>query len=383
MTATIKEQKTDGSDKKQKKTTKKIGGPVPTNEEDRLTKFKRIVESLHGQANILVTQVDPDAVGSAVIMAKVLEVLGCKAKIHYSGDFGHPQNRSIANKFNLADEMQAIPLDRAERKDYFAKLSNFILVDSSLGTDSRVGITVDPMIVIDHHRGSDLEDTDDKFIWIEDVGSACTLVTELIRDLEADLSDEEESIFAASKKLAVLAVLGIHTDTGALVSAGPRDHEAYKYVTSFVSPEDISQLIHYTFPPSHYRNMKRAMGAVKEKESRLIASLGAIKKEERDDLSTIAEWFLRKDGITFVVVWGIVDNVVQLSARCSNLSIRLDNFLKERLQTGGAKLNPAGVSEGGASINLGSWIGSDNIDEVKAMVGKRMEEWILGDLEDA
>jgi len=128
--------------------------------------------------------------------------------------------------------------------------------------------------------------------------------------------------------------------------------------------------------------MRRALEFVREKESRLIASLGMIKKEERDDLSTIAEWFMRKDGISFVVVWGIVGNVVQLSARCSNVSIDLHEFLKDKLG-GGAKLNPSGIWEGGAGINLGDWIGGDNAEEIKAMVSKRIEEWILGELDAA
>lgn len=346
-----------------------------------IERFIDTVKSLGDKASIVISQVDPDAVGSAVVLSKILELLSVKANIYYSGNFGHPQNRSIANKFDLKSSMSALPIDKVERAAFLSKLENVILVDSSLGNDDRLGASVDPKIVIDHHRGSDLEEDDGKFFWIEDVGSACTLVTELIIGL-SKVDPKFEDLIKNNKKLAILITLGIHTDTGALVSAGQRDHEAYKYVTKNITPEDISQLIHYTFPPSHFRNMKRALKFVKEKDSRLIANLGTILEEERDDLSTIAEWFLRKDGISLVIVWGIVGDSVQISARCSNLSIQLDEFLKSRIGSGGAKLNPAGISEGGALISLSKWMGNTNQQEVISMVSKRIEEWILGDLTD-
>ena len=99
---------------------------------DKLEEFTRVVNSHEGDFNIIVTQVDPDAVGSAIGTAALLETLGRKSRIHYCGTFGHPQNRAIANKYNLKSEMNAIPFDKSTHKEYFANAKNFILVDSSL-----------------------------------------------------------------------------------------------------------------------------------------------------------------------------------------------------------------------------------------------------------
>ena len=88
------------------------------------------------------------------------------------------------------------------------------------------------------------------------------------------------------------------------------------------------------------------------------------------------------------VVWGIVrssDNrrsVVRISARNKNLSVPLDDFIKTRFGSGGAKLSPAGLGEGGATLDLGVWLGKDNLDAVRTMVGKRINEIIFSDLTD-
>jgi nanoRNase/pAp phosphatase (c-di-AMP/oligoRNAs hydrolase) len=146
----------------------KIGGK--SLDTKRLESLRKVLTNREGDLNILVTQVDPDAVGSAVVASAIFELMGKKSKIHYCGNFGHPQNRAISNRFNLKSEMSQVPDDNKD--EYLGALDNIVLVDSSLADDSRVGAVIDPIIVIDHHRGADLTDSDNTFMWIEDVGSA-------------------------------------------------------------------------------------------------------------------------------------------------------------------------------------------------------------------
>ena len=78
--------------------------------EDRVDRLVRAVEQAPGNhyANIIIAQVDPDAIGAAYGIAEILQALGKETAIWFSGGFSHPQNRVIKHRFNLSAEMNHI-----------------------------------------------------------------------------------------------------------------------------------------------------------------------------------------------------------------------------------------------------------------------------------
>ena len=366
----------------------------------KLEKLSEVVAKHSGEVfNILIAQIDPDALGSAFAMRFLLEKrFGEKTAIFYAGGWGHPQNRAIANKFDLKNQMKLVSGLEADQ--------NIILVDSSLGKDGRfLGREFSPIIVVDHHRSSDLEETEDSFIWIENVGSASTLMTELLREAFPDIEDDAESseeegepeektpslhaIFKGDATLPILLALGIYTDCDNLLDTCSRDRAAHNYLSDYFTAGDIRPLANYPLPESFFNNLGSAL-RWDEKGGRLVASVGNLSEESGDDLSTIADLFLRKPGVDLAVVCGIVESYddegntntsVRISARNRDLSVPLDEFLRARFgNRSGAKLTPDGKGEGGAliSLDLGDWMDDTNVEEVSAMVGKRIASKIFG-----
>jgi len=312
----------------------------------------KFIDTLEGDNCIFITQVDPDAIGGALGIQAILNYKGMDAEIFFSGSVGHPQNRCIMNKFSLLQKMHPIEHFSMEER------TNIILVDSSLLRDGRInnGEPIEPKIVIDHHRG-DIENTETNFIWVEEVGATCTLIVEALQSLEMDkLGDEFVDI-------ATCLAVGIYTDTKSLVSAGKRDIAAYNFIIQHASNDDLYKLINYSLSESYFKNFKVALDSTLCKNSTLVTGLGIIDEQSGDDISTIADVLLRRMGITLVVVWGIVNNKIRISARTSDLSIQLEDYLKKRFgEFSGAKLAPDDRGEGGATMNpsLSFWLMNNN-----------------------
>jgi nanoRNase/pAp phosphatase (c-di-AMP/oligoRNAs hydrolase) len=308
---------------------------------------------------ILIAQLDPDALGAAFGMAEYLGRQGIEARymrVVYCGGMGHPQNRMLVNRFNL-------PLQRATELDDDV----VVLVDSSSTTDSRIPFEFTPQIVIDHHRGNVVPSESNYVLVDETVGSASTLVVELLKG-------------KCGKTTATLLAIGIYSDTKGLISAGPRDREAFKLIAKDLDPKTLRDLNNYDLPLSFLSNLKTALNGVTYKGSTLLTGLGWIRESEGDDLSTIADMLERTEGISQVFVWGIIDDYVRVSARSRNMAEPLDALLKKHFgKCAGAKLTPDGRSEGGGRIELklDFWNSKGTKDQIEALVSSRMKELIL------
>lgn len=358
--------------------------PKPT-VSSRAESIERIIDNVQEDAifTIIITQVDPDAVGSAFAMQELLHAMGTQTRIFYCGGVGHPQNRAIVNKFNLKSKMDHI----SQYPDVFLdgdSPAKVVLVDSSLIKDSRLPEKLqnfNPMIVVDHHRGTDVEITEHNMVWVEDLGSASTMMVELLSHFYDEMGEKSGfgPFIEENKWLATLLALGIYTDTSALQGATHRDRKAYDMASCVLSFADLDPLINYPLPPSHYLNLGSALNNYTEQGSYAVAGVGYLDAEDGDDLSTIADYFLRRDGISLVIIWGIIDGKVRISARNSNLSDPLDDFITRFGPFGGAKLTPDGRGEGGAmlKLDLGDWLIEDTKEIVEQMVRERINAWVF------
>lgn len=344
---------------------------------DRITKFRRIVEHMEGSASILISQVDPDAIGSARALAWIIGQIrpknGFEIKTFFAGAISHPQNVALVSKFDLGAKMR--PMSSFGPNDN----KNVILVDSSSIHDARLGlptgIRIDPVMVIDHHRGGDVKEGKDSFIWVEDVGAASTLLVILAISLGFQFDDSNITT-------STLLALGIHTDTGSLTSYTPKDLVAYSRVASAVPSQELAQLFRYPLPPTYYKNYAKALANEVMVGGTLVTHIGIISAAEGDDISTIADSLIRRTGITLVLVWGIIGGVVRLSARNADITRPLGSFLGATFPraSSGAKLSGDGRGIGGATINLdiGDWMNSETSNEVVALVSKWICSKVFG-----
>lgn len=379
------------------------------NVEDRLQRFLHSVQNLPGNqyCNIIIAQVDPDAMGSAFGVAEMLQIMGLETAIWHGGGISHPQNHCLRNRFNLGAEMQHISkfsprVSEDEDGIVAVRDNNFVIVDSNRGKDSRLPYEIVPCIVIDHHKQSDLHDdgyfTDQGFLWLDEyAGSASTMVIELLQQaIEAGMMPEG---WKMSEKLATLLALGVYSDTKSLISGGERDHRAFSWVQQWTNEATISTLIDYPLEESNIQNIRKGLTIYKENapygykhhNAHLLSGLGIVESYDADDLSTVADILLRKTGVDIAITWGGVrfvdddtgDEVIKIRvcARSQTLRHDLADFLRKLFKDRcGAKQLPDGRGEGGAMFELhhDGWM---NPEEMLQIVGRRMAEWLFDDVE--
>lgn len=340
---------------------------------EKLEKFKKVLMNLN-PLPIIITQVDPDAIGSAILLRYIAMSFDINVDIYYCGYFGHPQNRTIYTFYDLSSFMLPI-------KEMPKEIKSCAIVDSSQINDSRLqGRTIEPAIIIDHHdvdaRFKEKYD-ENGFIWIDRVGAAATMLAELVFALNID--------FLINSMEATLGALAIFNDTKMLINATARDVTAYSKLLEYADKEIFRQLHSYPLPQRYFEHFKDAINNWKIKESRLVTNIGFISSKESDQLSIIADNLIRMPDIQVAVTWGIVDNSnVRVSARCMDPSLSFHDFLRERFgQNSGVKTSTIGIAEGGAFIKLpaGFWGGEDIKGEILALVKRKMEHLILEEIE--
>lgn len=341
---------------------------------ERVGKLEAVVNSRTEPIAILVAQIDPDAVASALALRMLVRLLSHNQRgtqIFYAGAVSHPQNTQLLYRYGLTPAMFQ-PVAKFDRSG-----SCIALVDSCSTEDARLSEIgkIDPIIVIDHHRADNAPvEKDDSFILIEDVGAASTLAVKLIEASEKPFPRDYDWV-------ATILTLGIYTDTKSLVSAGHKDQEAYAWVRKLAKESDLHDLIHFRLPPAFYHIQREALTNMTSKEGKLVAGVGMIRPDEGDFLAIIADSLIRMQNVSVAVVWGIVGNCVRISARSADLTVPLDQFLAQRFgANAGAKLAPDGHGEGGGmlGIDLGLWLSEGTKTTICEMVRTRMAELVFG-----
>ena len=362
--------------------------------DDRVAKLRHAVENAPGNhyCNIIIAQVDPDAMGSAFGMAEILQALNKETAIWFTGGMSHPQNRILYKRFNLAAEMQHIgnfrpiiemrdtgitEMDGVPVEDCGYEVAsvenNFVLVDSNRARDSRLPYPLEPFVVADHHKESDLdsEETlrffDERgFLWLDEgAGSASTMITELLHHfIDAGLMPEN---WEMTEKLATLLAMGIYSDTKNLVSAGKRDHEAFNWLSHWTNESTFSMIIDYEFDESFLKNLETSLGNRKHHNAHLLSGMGIVEAEDADDLSTVCDLFLRKAGVNIAITWGGVRFV---DDKTGEETIKLRVCARSR-----AKQLPDGRGEGGAMFELVFDLATP--EELMEIVDRRLREWLF------
>jgi nanoRNase/pAp phosphatase (c-di-AMP/oligoRNAs hydrolase) len=360
--------------------------------EDLKAAFDAALAAYDDEVLILVTQMDPDAIGSAIALKTLLSQYGSQlSTIYYAGEVSHPQNQTLMNLLNLERVFGPIEnLIEGLGDAGIPEGTPVALVDSSMIKDARLGAfagKIDPIIVIDHHR-SELMPADGKFIWIEDgVGSASTMMVELCELLASERFGDgdqqmlgDHSFFKDFPQVAQALAMGIYTDTHSLLAANERDRAAWGILMKYVKHNELKPFIDYPLSAQHFENLAYVLKNQRRDGAVMVASCGYMDLKDGDDLSTFADYLLRQNGVTEVYVWGIVGDKVRVSARSTNVSKPLDSHLRHIFgKFSGAKVSQDGRGEGGALmlLNLGDWSTPDTRDEVRALVTKFIESRVF------
>lgn len=261
---------------------------------------------------------DPDGLASAFAMETIIQKLGGESHSFYKGTFNRPQN-----KFFRA--LLSLNVSPEEKFDPEGGYTTIISVDAPASL-----CPVQPDFVIDHHEQSGLAKIASD---IRLIGSSSALLWEYCNCAGVDFSDE------IGQKLATALLIGIVTDTknGIVESASELDYQALAFCHQHKDTKLYKEIINYP-KPAYYNDLFCTAWHNKTIEGTfLISGVGPIPEARSGILSDLAEKFAEVEGVSTAVIFGIVDNNIDISIRSSS-KINVDDFIKTAFgPTGGGK----------------------------------------------
>jgi len=273
-------------------------------------RLRALLGELGGRiAIVLQTNPDPDGIASGVALKRYAKAFGIDADIIYDGSIGHQQNRALVNLLDL-------DLLRAEDIK-FNNYTAFALVDVATHANCALPKDILPTIVIDHHPVPSSE-VRARYQDITVVGSTSTLLTNYLR----------YAAVAIDGATAAALVIGTLTDTMNFTrGTTPTDFEAFEHLMKLADVELLGKLQSPAVPPDALDVLARAIKGSKLNGGYLITNVGEV--DDRDTLPQASDFLLKREGVQTVLVYGIWNNLVCVSARTNDIAIHLGQALRQ------------------------------------------------------
>ncbi|WP_297500123.1 DHH family phosphoesterase [Thermococcus sp.] len=307
---------------------------------------------------------DPDSIASAAGLSLIAQTLGFKTKIVYGGEIAHHENRAFVN-------LLSIELMKVSRGSYELKRYPFIaLVDCQPNGNITILEKSDYeriQIVIDHHQVlQNLSDhlPNDAFIDIRpDVNSSSAIIVEYLKGLNLEVNP----------LLATALFYGIYIDTKKFSKLSHVDLKAIEYLAGKVDYELLDKIEHPDISTETAEILAKAILHRRIYKNIVISNVGFI--TNRDALAEAADFLLRLEGITTVLVFGIVDDSIEISARTRDVRVNIGAVMKEafgEIGSGGGH-----AQAGGARIRLGIFTLAKDKNSLLRLVEEAITEKFL------
>lgn len=267
---------------------------------------------------------DPDSIASCLGMSHILGFLGVEDRtMTYCGEISHPQNRAMINVLQLR-----IP-KWEDLEPHVPEDAVFVFVDCSFG-QRNMSIKRHPRIVVDHHK-IPLSNKEVMFLH-DEVGACSTLILDLALLVTQEITQgETEEVVQCfdpeqegTKELATALAIGIKTDTLDFLNETTTgdDFQAFRLLGRHLSDEKFGRIVNYEYPPYVLDYEQTAWNNKRhEYQPHFITGLGYVDESKSDCIPTIADKFMRLQGVQTVVVYGIVDQCIRASVRTSSASL--------------------------------------------------------------
>jgi nanoRNase/pAp phosphatase (c-di-AMP/oligoRNAs hydrolase) len=254
---------------------------------------------------------DPDCMASALAVRTIAVESGVgEVDILYGGEVSHQQNRAFVN-------LLGVSMSRFEDADVESYDAVGFVDHSQKGENNHVSEATEVDFVIDHHppeNGVDANYVDVR----EEFGATTTILVEYLREL--GITPETDT--------ATAMLFAIRAETlEYLRGATPMEYEASQYLHELADIDLLERMTQPAFTPETLDTIGEAILGREVRASSLVAGVGVI--TERDALPQAADYLMRLEGISTVLVFGVVDDRIEISARSKDSRVDLDSVMRD------------------------------------------------------
>lgn len=277
----------------------------------RLSELESVVSPVHSLAIVCHDNPDPDSIASALGLAHLASEWDVDdVEIVYGGSITHQQNRAFVNLLDLdLTHLDDASLDAADC---------IAFVDHSFpGVNNSVPASTTVDVVIDHHLYEDPPDA--AFVDLrENCGATASILVGYLEDSGIPIPDD----------LAAALLFAIHRERLDYVRQPTIDE--YRAALTMFPIADVSlveEMYGASFTPLMLDAIGRAIRSREVRGSSLVTTVG--RTSESGAIPQAADYLLNLEGVSTVLVYGLVDETVRLSARSNDTRVDIADSLRD------------------------------------------------------
>jgi len=273
---------------------------------------------------------DPDAIASAFALKLICDKVGTKSMIDSPVSPSLPQNIKIIKDLHL-------PVQFKSAEEIIKIYDSYAVLDHpSVDIENITGV-IPCAIHIDHHeKSADSIPVDQKIIKTE-TGSTSTLLIFLMNELRSVLNLSHSDQIRVSTAL----YFGIRTDTDNFQHASKLDKQALEIISPYIDQTLIKKINNLPFSKDAIHYLHKALKNQIVHNEWLVSGIGYVKEKNRDAMAIIADFLIKRDDISRVMVFAIVEKkkglTLDASFRTLEKNFNLNNFIKKITKEGGAR----------------------------------------------
>lgn len=299
----------------------------------RMRQLQQVLRRIDRLAVVSHDNPDPDAIASGVALTRLARKAGCQAEVCYYGEITHQENRAFVNILDLN-------LRNLEPEEDLSEFDGFALVDHSRpGVNDQLPSDTPIDIVIDHHPPR--SPVDARFVDLRsNVGATSTLLVDYLDKFNVEFDEA----------VATALLFGIHVDTqGFSREISEADFTAGAKLVEKANFGMLERIESPSISPQTFATIANAINNRRVEGQTLLSCVGEL--SERDALAQAADRLLTLEDISIVLVYGIRDGEILISARARGANIDLGEALRDAF----GQIGSAGghVDMAGAQIELG------------------------------